>query len=235
MPASERPWDAKPMTQWTEEDAKQVLTDSPWAKPATLEFDNKPGSVQRGRRAGGMGRGGGGIGLGIPGVGIGMGGPRRGGRSRGGEPPNQDGERGHGQEQSNDTSAREVIVRWESALPVQQAELKTKNADAPSIDEKHYAIIVSGLPARLARDSQATESHLKSQAELKRDGKKFSKPSAVRILSRDEGVMVVYLFPRSKEIRSNDTQLEFASKLGRWSVKQTFNPTEMTCQGKLEL
>src|SRR5262244_1791233 len=30
--AADRVWESKPTSQWTEEDARQVLTDSPWAK-----------------------------------------------------------------------------------------------------------------------------------------------------------------------------------------------------------
>src|SRR5262245_20266288 len=69
-----QPWKDKQATDWTEEDAKQVLTDSPWAKTVypTMDASNND---QRQRR--GMGRGGigiGGVGIGLPG---GMG--RRGG------------------------------------------------------------------------------------------------------------------------------------------------------------
>jgi hypothetical protein len=91
------------------------------------------------------------------------------------------------------------------------------------------------LPARMARDPQMTEKHLKGEAELKRDGKKFAKPSDVRVFSRDDGVTVVFMFPRSKEIRKDDRDLEFSAKFGRYEVKQYFDATEMVYQGKLEL
>lgn len=75
LAAGEQPWKDKQISEWSEADAKQVLTDSPWARPVTPKF-NRPSGGQRGSR-GGMG----GIGLGIPGVGIGMGGPRKIGRA----------------------------------------------------------------------------------------------------------------------------------------------------------
>ncbi len=80
-----------------------------------------------------------------------------------------------------------------------------------------------------------TERALKRQARPKRDGKTFSKPSDVRALSRDQGLVIVYLFLRSKEIRKGDTRIGFESKLGRYALTETLNPTEMIYHGKLEL
>src|SRR5262245_8777009 len=71
-----QPWKDKPVTDWTEEDAKQVLTDSPWAKTVYPTIDNSSND-QRQRR--GMGRGGGGIGIGGIGIGLPGGMGRRGG------------------------------------------------------------------------------------------------------------------------------------------------------------
>jgi len=33
--AADPPWKAKPVADWTVEDARQILTDSPWAKNVT--------------------------------------------------------------------------------------------------------------------------------------------------------------------------------------------------------
>ena len=127
-----------------------------------------------------------------------------------------------------------LTVRWESALPVQQALLRTHDADAPSIDEGHYAITVMGLPTRLANNPQMSEKELKGHAQLKRNGKKI-KPSDVRVLSRDQGLVIVYLFPRSKEITQKDHDVEFGAHMGRFEITEQFQPTEMVYNGKLEL
>jgi hypothetical protein len=183
-----------------------------------------------------MGRGGGGgIGLGIPGIGMGGGGMGRHGGGMGGPGGGrypQDGSRsGDGGYSSTPPT---VTVRWESALPVQQALLKSHDLDAPSIDEKHYAITVTGIPARLANNPQMSEKTLKGHAELKHSGKKI-KPSDVRVLTRDEGLEIVYLFPRSHEIGEKEQDVEFEAHLGRYDLTQQFQPTEMVYNGKLEL
>jgi hypothetical protein len=245
--AADQPWKDKQVAQWTADDAKQVLTDSPWAREATLTVNDKSKSDHANH---GGGRGGhGGIGMGIPGIGgVGMPGggrrgggypgggggyPQGGGRGGGGYP--QDGGGGQNPRPESESDARKVIVRWESAMPVQDAHLKAKDADAPSIDESHYAIIVTGLPGGRSGRSDLSEKDLKSQAELKKEGKKFAKPSDVKILSRDEGIWVIYYFPRSKEITAKDSQLDFDAKLGHYGVSQTFYLQDMTYNGKLEL
>jgi hypothetical protein len=47
--------------------------------------------------------------------------------------------------------------------------------------------------------------------------------------------VIVYLFPRSKEIAQRDKRLEFDAKIGRLEFAQPFFVDEMVFQGKLEL
>lgn len=231
LAAGEQPWKDKRISEWSEADARQVLTDSPWAKPVTPKF-NRPSGGQRGSR-GGMGR----IGLGIPGVGIGMGGPRIGGRGGGvGGRGGPWGGTGDGRGRSPEATPPALTVRWESALPVQEAELKSRDANAPSVDEGHYAVAVLGLPTRMVgSDPQDSAGRPKPQAELRRHGKKTIRPSSVRVLSRDDGPLVLFLFPRSREITLADKQVEFRARIGRLELKQTFELGEMKYAGKLEL
>ena len=42
------------------------------------------------------------------------------------------------------------------------------------------------------------------------------------MLQREEGPVVVYLFPRSKEITAQDRRIEFDAKLGRLEVSSSF-------------
>jgi hypothetical protein len=243
-------WKDKQIAQWSDDDVKQVLTDSPWAQSVTPIVNQQSNQQQRQRgmgRRGGMG--GGGIGMGIPGMGYpggGMGGGRRGGgypQDGSGYPqdgssypqdgtPSSSGDSGGGQNRSNPPT---LTVRWESALPIQQALLKSKDANAPTIDEKHYAIVVMGLPARMASTPQMTEDKLKGQAELRHDGKKLEKPSRVRVISRDDQLIVVYLFDKKKEISQKYQDVQLVAHLGRYEIRPTFEPAKMMFQGKLEL
>jgi hypothetical protein len=77
---------------------------------------------------------------------------------------------------------------------------------------------------------------LSREVYLKRDGKKDLKPVGVNLLPQEGGLTtIVYLFPRSEEITSEDTRVEFAAVFGRLSVAQYFYPAQMHFLGKLEL
>src|SRR5262245_20620028 len=90
--AAEGPaWKDKPVAEWSEDETKQILSDSPWAKSVQPEIER---ASNQGRSRRGMGRGGGigigGIGIGLPGGGMG----RRGGMGYpggGGGSPNPNG------------------------------------------------------------------------------------------------------------------------------------------------
>jgi hypothetical protein len=92
------------------------------------------------------------------------------------------------------------------------------------------------MPSRMANaDSKSLADKLKGEAALKRDGKKDLKPSKVEVLQREEGPVIVYLFPRSKEITQPDRRVEFEAKIGRLEFSQSFFLDDMVYQGKLEL
>jgi hypothetical protein len=88
--------------------------------------------------------------------------------------------------------------------------------------------MINGDPKKLA-------DQLKKEAALKRDGKKDLKPSSVEVLEREDGPVIVYLFPRSTEMTAQDRRIEFDAKLGRLQFSETFFTEDMTYQGKLEL
>src|SRR5689334_2685944 len=199
LAAADQPWKDKQAAEWSEDETKQVLSDSPWAKTVIPSVDHSANAGQR-RSGGGMGRGGGigigGIGIGLPGMGGmgrrgGMGGPgggypgggrRRGQSSAGVEPPT-------------------LKLRWESAAPIREAEPKARETNASTLDENHYAIAVYGVPNRMAAGNpQTLAKQLKKQAVIKRDGKKDLKPSSVEVLQREDGPVLLYLFSRSQEI-----------------------------------
>jgi len=129
-----------------------------------------------------------------------------------------------------------LTLRWESALPVREAELKARDVDAPTVDENHYAIAVIGVPRDMLKsDPRAMEAELKKLAAFKRGNKKDFKPSSVQILQRDDGPIIVYLFPRSTEISKSDRSVEFDAQIGRLRFAGTFYIEDMVYDGKLAL
>jgi hypothetical protein len=226
--AADQPWRDKKVPDWSVEDAKQVLDDSPWSRTVTPEM-NRTNNAQR---RGGMGRSG--VSLGIPGIG-GMG--RRGGMG-GGYPGG--GYPGGGYPGARTTSGSSpqpptLKLRWESALPIREAELKARETNAPTVDEGSYALAVYGIPARMLNGQNMSTSDLKKHAVLKRQGKKDLKASNVEILRRDDGPVVLYSFPRTNEITRNDDRVELQAQIGNLKIKQAFPLEDMIFQGRLEL
>jgi hypothetical protein len=205
--AADSTWQQKPLAQWDEEDAKQVLADSPWVKYVAPEQvrDMSPGE----RRDGGdwdadIGRG-----VGIAGTGVL--GPRRmaDAIARAHEKP----------------ELPPVVVRWESALPVRVSEKKIGQTDAPPLDSDGYAIAIYNIPTP-ERWNLASE--LKGVSWLKRNNKKDAKPSRVQIIRHDDdSATILYLFPRSVEISRKDGTIEFVAQIGRLFVREYFDTRAM--------
>ena len=212
-PGKDPAWKSKPVDQWNEEDAKQLLADSPWVKQVTPQNirDLSPDE----RRSGGNMEAGVGKGVGL--AGTGLFGSRRAAEAiaRAHAKPTPD----------------PVMIRWESS-PVRAAELKTGET-APAVPDAYYGIVVYRIPLP-SRWNLANE--LKSVAYLKRYKKKDLKPTRVEILRQDDGLAtVVYLFRRSVEITKKDRNVEFVAQLDRLFLEQFFNVEEMSLRGDIEL
>jgi hypothetical protein len=206
--AADEAWKTKPAAEWSEQETKQVLADSPWSvmtTPAVKKEEKRPH---------------GGGGFSVPGV------PHR--RS---SEPSQDVNSGV----SAPDSQLVVHLRWESALPIREAELKARETNAPVVEEDRYAIAVYGIPSHFMKDPQNAGDRLKGQAALKREGQKDLKPSHVDVIPRDDGLVIVFLFLRTKEISAKDLRVEFNALIGPYQISQAFRVDEMMYQGKLEL
>jgi hypothetical protein len=229
--AANASWQDKEASDWNEDEVKQVMSDSPWAKMVTPQYSQDDSSRRAGNGGGGRGMGGGGIGIG--GIGISLPGmgrryPQGGGYPQGGSD--------NGRGDRNYDNPTELTLRWESALPIREAELKAKETNAPSVDENHYAIAIFGVPSRMASgDRRSLEDTLRKQAVLKRDGKKDIKPSGVEVLNREDGPVIVYLFPKSSEISKSDRRVEFDGQIGKLKFAEPFYLEDMVYRGKLEL
>jgi hypothetical protein len=208
-------WSNKPIQQWTEEDANQLLADSPWIK-RTMPVELPARSEAAVRSSGRMG---GGQGIGVEALTAstftGFGSSPEGKRHR--------------------AKTHALEIRWESALPVRAAELKAQEDDPPDWQGSLYAIAIYDVPG-LDNPSKTMIKGFAKTAFLKRDGKKDLKPLRVELLPQDDGLTtILYLFPRTEEITSEDKRIEFAAVLGRLSLAQYFYTEEMQFQGKLEL
>jgi hypothetical protein len=208
-------WRDSPIPQWSEEDARQLLADSPWVK--TVHLDKVRNLSLFERRDGGDWEAGIPSGIGIAELGLFA--------------------------DWRDIEAFEhayavaklgtVTVRWESAFPVRAAAAKVGETDVPDGLDKYYAIAVHDLrpPFRwnLARQ-------LRGVAFLKFDKKRDLKPARVVVLPRANGLATfVYLFPRSVEITKKDRSLVFVAQVGRLFISTNFFPEDMRLQGELQL
>jgi len=208
-------WRDSPVPQWSEEDARQLLADSPWVKKVHLDQVRNLSPFER--RDGGDWEAGIPSGIGFAELGL--------------------------LANWRDIEAVEhayavanlgtVTVRWESAFPVRAAESKLGEMNVSGGLDDYYAIAVHDLRPPF-RWNLAKE--LKGVAFLKRDNKKDLKPSRVLVVPRANGLAtLVYLFPRSVEITKKDRSLLFVAQVGRLFISTNFIPEEMRLHGELQL
>jgi hypothetical protein len=231
--AAALPW-RKSSDQWTDEDAKRILSNSPWAQPAAATFPDPrrnegPESVYS-----------------LPGAAeAGLAG------SRGASDGKWDG--GVGRNTGGGLlPTLSVVVRWDSALPVRQAMQKLKMPEAEDVP-KSYILTVEGLvPA--GQYSHAAQLETKSSS----DGSKDSTVDSEHVL---EGLMahskllvrghspitcenakidsvtgaVHLFFPRSVEIKRSDKEVAFSTRFGSLQVEKRFRLSDLAYNGKLEL
>lgn len=220
--AGDASWKDKPIQSWTFNDAREVLADSPWAK-LTIGAINRLETEDERRAGGNMGQE---HGVGFDGVdghktakqtAVNFFTAHPGAKS----PPRQD---------------VRLTLRWESAFPVRAAELKTGFIEPPVSATEGYNLAVYGVPGDyFSGDPLKLGAPLKEAALLKREGKPDVKPSRVEVFQREDGLVVVYVFPPSAEISGKDGILEFHAHIGRLGFVQFFDTSEMIFHGKMEL
>jgi hypothetical protein len=213
--AADATWKGKEPSQWTVQDAQQVLRDSPWVKRTLAGVLPRRTEAQQ-REAGRMGASSG-IGLGAldPSILVGYSHPSRGFAA-------------------NMRERRTVVVCWESAQPVRNAESKIGETDPPSWDGDYYAIAVYRVPG--LEDQKNLGSDLRKGAFLRREGKKDLLPARVDVIYTDEmNATVLYLFSRTQPITEKDRDIWFVAQVGQLFVEQSFDAHEMKFQNKLDL
>jgi hypothetical protein len=220
----------KPPDQWSDKDVQKMLTNSPWAREYTLSL---PPGQGFGDAGGGAPEGGGG-------------GGGRGGRGGGG---GGGGEGGGGGGAPGSTNVQQmppqVIVRWQSALPIRQAFVRVKfgaqagtSPEAKQIvdrAEMEYVIVLSGNLKRLLMPSPTLQKDFMAVSELSVKGKDPVRPSAVDIALQQDANDMVFHFPRTTPFTADDKEIEFETKFGQIPIKVKFKPKEMVYSGKLEM
>jgi hypothetical protein len=220
--AAEPAWKDKPISDWTEADAQQILANSPWAKVIVAGVARRQTEDER-REGGNMGQP---KGVGYDGV-------------EDKKVPLRD-QIGNpfvvGKPLPSTHPTISLLVRWESALPIRAAELKAHEPEPPTLSDDGYSIAVYGVPASFAKgDPTSLGKPLRESAALRREGKKDVPPFRVEVFQLEKSVVVVYMFPLSAEIGKKDEIVEFSALIGRLQVSQHFLVGEMQLQGKLEL
>jgi hypothetical protein len=216
-------WTSKEYMQWTDEEVKKVMTNSPWAKDLTISVplsalgrggrpaDNAaPNDVQSG---GGGGRG------------------RRGGGGGGGD-------EGGGSPEAMVT----LNISFRSALPFRKALVRSRlgngatvPADAAQLitkEPEEYVVVVTGLPARMAA---LLDPALKDKSILHAGKKQAMTAIKMDVQRRTQSVDVFYTFPKSPVISADDKEVELDLQIGPIHAKKKFNLKDMVYNGKLEL
>ena len=227
-------WEAKPFQNWTQKDVQKIFNNSPWARQARAVIGSAAPAAE-GRS-------------GPPPIGDASSnesglpkGPEPGGAGRIGSAPS---DIDQGPQSSQQIP---VIVRWQSALPLRQAQMLGKYGDNVAIsaeaqkfltDEPSiYVVAVSGLAGSIvsAGGGDQARQTITDKTTLTVRGKQPLRPIAVDFLPVGSTVDVLIGFPRSARITLEDQEVELASEIGRATVRYKFKLKDMVVRGKLEL
>ncbi len=218
--AADPVWQTKQIRDWTNEDARLVLAQSPWSAAVKSAIMPLQSEGQR-REEGQMGQP---QGVGYKGLQV--------------ETDKQQVSRvmsGHFTPPPA-PAAITVRVRWESATPIRAAEMKAGEVEPPTLEGEGYQIAVYGIPgSNFKGDPKTLGEPLKRFATLKREGKPDARPSSVEVFETARGVVVAYLFPLSAELSERDTIVQFNALIGRIAVTHDFDLREMRIDGKMAL
>ena len=227
-------WETKPFQSWTQKDVQKLFNNSPWARQARAVLGNTTPAAS-GKS-------------GPPAVGDASSndsgvpkGREPGGAGRMGSAPS-DFDQG-----PQSQVGVPVIVRWQSGLPLRQAQMLAKYGDNAAISAEAqkflteeptiYVVAISGLAGSIvsAGGGDQAKQSITEKSTLTVKGKQPLRPIAVDFLPVGSTVDVLIGFPRSTRITLEDQEVELASEIGRASVRYKFKLKDMVLRGKLEL
>ncbi len=221
--ADDDSWQKKPADQWSQDDVRQVLNNSAWAKRVKVRYIE----VASPRTGGGT----------QP-----MPGPFP-SPSPGGTPPiGIPGGRGPGsQGPTGIRTASDVLVRWQSASVVQQAFKKAgiEQSAGSDLSEENYLIAAVGMPDLGTGFEDAEDAQIKSRlrdgARLFVGNKRSIIPSRVRADMLDDGWTILYIFPRSEVGPLGDEKVKLLARVGPAQFSAEFKTKDMEFGGKPDL
>ena len=218
-----QPFWEKPAETWSAEDVAALLHNSPWAVQAAAVMEDPEDTAMDPRPAG-------------P--------PDTGQQGVGANKPRWDGEPGHNR--IGHLATIPVTVRWESALPIRQAE---KDAAVPA---NAYVISLTGLiPANRYRAIGQTETTSSSDgsfdarnpeevleafmaySKILVKGSRTLQPNNVK-LDPATGTVRVF-FSRERPIDTGEKEVLFTTHFGGLNVKAKFRLASMKYHGTIEL
>ncbi len=217
-------WNKKNSAEWSPKEVERLLTDSPWASQVNASFDNSPAPepyIQTGP---------------LPG-------PAQAGLANGRGVSDGKWDGGVSRNRPGGVPSLPVLVRWDSALPVREALLRSQAGTNFSSEqaEKDYIISVMGLVPggtykRSGENPQNPEEMLNglmAASAILRRGKPAVRATQIKL---DASTGAVHLFfPRTEPITPSDKEVTFATRFGSMRVEKTFRLKDMAYKGKLEL
>jgi hypothetical protein len=248
----------KPYTEWNEKDIQKLMFDSPWSKKVAVAMPTGGGAA-KGAPAAGAGGGGGGRGAsgpqgggavdpgtsggggGIAETGGGGGGRGGGGGGRGGGGGGGGGDFGGG----GGTPEINLTVRWQTALPIAQALVKTQYgseaATSPDAQKrlqpetKYYVIWIAGLTGNMRPQGPDGTKELIAATTLSAKDKDAVMPIEVQFSGQGRSIDAHFVFPRTANLTADDKEVDFSTKFGKTVVKAKFKLKDMVVNGKLDL
>jgi len=223
-------WEEKPFLEWTREEARRLLIESPWAArfPIRLDWQKRP---QKGTITWKD--------LGIPGSGLETGNSPR-------NLPVESPVGGLGAPKSPYPHEATVILRWMSATPLRQAEAierfgpgEARSHTASQLVDKepeHYILELVGLPAIVAhRGTAALEAELAQTTTLvTRTGRQIPLET-VQAEIRGLYLAVIFRFRRDEPIRLEDRWVECSGRAELFEFRRRFELRSMIFRGRLDL
>ena len=140
------------------------------------------------------------------------------------------------------TPQTRLVIQWQSAQPIRQAMVRGRIEQGGTVDPEAqvfldqsspgYVVVVTGLPGQFGR---LTPEALMAEARLERKGKSPIVPAQAQPQRAEQGVTIVYLFPKDDAIVLEDEEVEFITEVGDVTVKKKFTLEDMVFNDQLEL
>jgi len=217
-------WERKRFAEWSEEEVRRLLTDSPWAQvlniPLKLEKP-EPGGPATWKD--------------VPGAGPSL--PDASPGGMGGSPVG-----GIGAPRPKLPTSAQIIVRWRSALPVRQALVRHKfGAEIDSVparrllelEEPFYVIEVLGIPSLVAhRGPEYLQTELFRTAFLRTRAGRLLRAESVYVAVQGLFLGITLRFPRKDPLRREDGWVEVGGRAEAFEFLRRFDLRRMTYAGR---